>query len=73
MTGKSPQSIAKRLRALSTEMMSIAIDMDYYGGMAEWAKHGVELAGAAHIAQEWASEMEKQISKDAEVAHDRHR
>lgn len=41
-------------------MADIAASMDYYGGLAEWAKHGAELAGAASICKGWATEIEDQ-------------
>lgn len=39
-------------------MDSIAVAMDYYGGFAEWAQHGREMAGAGNIARQWAAEIE---------------
>lgn len=56
-TPKSHQDIAAQLRWLSEHMTDIATSMDYYGGMAPWAKHGGELAGAAMICREWAAEI----------------
>lgn len=50
--------IAARLRKLADEMDDISVDMDYYGGLAEWAQHGREIAGAGKIAREWADEIE---------------
>lgn len=50
--------IAARLRRLADEMDDIAACMDYYGGFAEWAKHGREIAGAGSIARQWAAEIE---------------
>jgi hypothetical protein len=50
--------IAARLRKLADEMDDISVDMDYYGGLAEWAQHGREIAGAGKIALEWADEIE---------------
>jgi len=55
---KTKQEIAKQLRWLSKHMLDIATSMDYYGGLAEWAQHGAELAGAAGIAEQWADEIE---------------
>lgn len=46
--------IAERLHQLSKTMLDIATDMDYYGGLAEWAQHGKELAGASGIVMGWA-------------------
>ena len=50
--------IAVRLRKLADEMDDISLCMDYYGGLAEWAQHGREIAGAGKIAREWADEIE---------------
>lgn len=50
--------IAARLRRLADEMDAIAGAMDYYGGFAEWARHGREIAGAGAIARGWAVEIE---------------
>lgn len=50
----TPREIAARLRHLADSMLDIAAEMHYVGGFAEWAQHHVELAGAAHIAREWA-------------------
>ncbi|TXH53679.1 MAG: hypothetical protein E6Q97_12605 [Desulfurellales bacterium] len=60
---KPRDQLASRLRQLSKDMLEIAVDMDYFGGMAEWAKHGAELAGAAHIARTWADEIDEQKEK----------
>lgn len=62
---QAPQTkaeIAYRLRWLSKHMIDIAASIDYYGGMAEWAAHGVQMAGAAHIANQWADEIEQEIT-----------
>lgn len=40
-------------------MLDIATSMDYYGGFAEWAKHGSELANASLIVEQWADEIER--------------
>lgn len=50
--------IAARLRTLSAEMDDIAVAMDYYGGLSEWAQHGREIAGAGAIARQWADKIE---------------
>lgn len=49
--------IAEELLALSYKMQDIAVAMDYYGGFAEWAEHGVELMGAASVAKQWGREI----------------
>lgn len=56
--------IAERLRLLADDMEDIAVMMDYYGGFAEWAQHGREIAGAGNIARQWAVEIEVAIGKD---------
>ena len=55
----TPAEIACRLRAIAYEMDCIAVLMDYYGGLSEWAKHGREIAGAGTIARQWAEEIER--------------
>lgn len=50
--------IAQRLRSLADDMTEVATLMNYYGGLAEWARHGVELACASHIARGWADAIE---------------
>ena len=49
--------IADRLQKLSTEIIDISTAMDYYGGVAPWAKHSREMIGAAAICREWAAEI----------------
>jgi hypothetical protein len=61
--------IAARLRKLATEMDDIAVDMDYYGGLAEWAQHGREIAGAGKIARGWAEEIEADNVELTGAAH----
>lgn len=56
--GIAQLEIAHRLRRVACDMAEIAVLMDYYGGLSEWARHGVELAGAAHIARSWADAIE---------------
>lgn len=53
----TPLEIADWLLSLAEEMDAISIVMDYYGGFAEWAKHGREIAGAGAIARQWADEI----------------
>lgn len=55
--------IAARLRKLADEMDEIAVTMDYYGGFAEWSRHGREIAGAGEIARQWAGEIEASNAK----------
>jgi hypothetical protein len=61
----SQSDIAQKLRALSDSMSDIAVEMDYFGGMAEWAKHSVELLGASAVVGNWALEIDAKIKKDA--------
>lgn len=43
----------ERLERLSEEMKDLGAAVDYYGGMADWAGHGAELAGAGHTVESW--------------------
>jgi hypothetical protein len=52
--------IAEKLRALAAQMDEVAALMDYYGGLAEWGKHGIELAMAGVLARQWADEIENE-------------
>lgn len=52
--------IAKWLHALADDMIYLAVAMEFYGGMALWAKHAQELLGAGHRARSWAAEIENQ-------------
>ena len=52
--------IAQWLHALADDMIYLAAAMEFYGGMALWAKHSRELRGAGHLARSWADEIEKQ-------------
>jgi hypothetical protein len=54
----SQSDIAQKIRALSDSMSDIAVEMDYFGGMAEWAKHSAELMQASQIAENWADEID---------------
>ena len=54
----TPAAMAIRLRLLADEMEVLGADLDYYGGLAEWARHGHEMFGAAVIAREWAKQIE---------------
>ncbi len=51
---KDEKNISNRLRALAAEMIHLGVDMAYYGGFAELATHGGELASAGHIVNGWA-------------------
>ena len=49
--------IAEELLALSYKMQDIAISMSAYSDDCEWAKHHVELSGAASVAKQWGREI----------------
>jgi len=55
------QNMVKRLKRLSATMHNLGVDMDYYGGLAHWAKHGVELDAASLMVDEWVKEVEKEM------------
>lgn len=63
MTTTSNTALAIRLRLLADEMETLGADLDYYGGLAEWATHGREMVGAAEIARGWANAIEGQSCK----------
>lgn len=54
----SKTSIPERLRALADDMVELGAEMEYYGGIADWSVHGLELIGAARMAREWADSIE---------------
>lgn len=58
------KQIALRLRQLANKMEKLGVEMDYYGGFAEWSKHGGEMVGAANIARKWAIEIEKGLNEN---------
>lgn len=60
MSTTTNPALAIRLRLLADEMETLGADLDYYGGLAEWAKHGREMVGAAEIARVWAEQIEAQ-------------
>ena len=49
--------IAGRLARLADDIANIAVDMSYYGGFAEWAKHYKELFNAAAVCEQWSKEI----------------
>lgn len=51
-------ALAIRIRLLADDMEQLGADFDYFGGLAEWAKHGREMIGAANMAREWAEQIE---------------
>ena len=53
----SKNELIDRLRALSMEMKEVGTQIDYFGGLARYAKHGAELVGAATIVEDWIFEM----------------
>lgn len=54
----SKAEIAERLRELADEMDEIAVLMDYYGSLAEWAKNRRYVRDAAGLARLWSYEIE---------------
>ncbi len=46
--------LADKITALVQQMQEVATEIDYYGGMAEWAQHGAELMNASFTAETWA-------------------
>ena len=53
--------LVKRLRATAEVMDSAAGSLDFYGGFsANAVQHAAELAEAAKMVSEWASELEKE-------------
>lgn len=62
----APQpGIADKLRDLSKHMKDVAVEMDYFGGFAPWAKHGGELMGAAMLVAEWADACDASTLKES--------
>lgn len=55
----SKKHLAINLRQLANKMIKLGVQMDYYGGFAEYSKHGAEMVGAATLVKEWAMEIEK--------------
>ena len=50
--------IAKRLRTLSAEMSELAVEIDYFGGFAWWARLSGEVAGVSESFQCLADSIE---------------
>lgn len=57
----SMEEIADRLDRLANEMLEVSVLMNYYGGLSNIASHGIELAGAAHIARGWAKGIREDV------------
>jgi hypothetical protein len=51
-----------RLDALAEQMTAVGTELDYYGGLAEFAKHGTELCAAAMVVWTWVDELEQEPS-----------
>ena len=49
-----PMTLSDRLRRLADEMTEVGVDIDYYGGFSELARHGKELCLAASAVRDWA-------------------
>lgn len=54
---KKTEIIAK-LRTLSTEMIDLGTDIDYYYGLNQLADYGAAIVNAGHLAENCANEME---------------
>ena len=55
----SKKHLAINLRQLDNKMIKLGVQMDHYGGFAEYSKHRAEMVGAATLVKEWAMEIEK--------------
>lgn len=54
----TPLTIADHLDQLAAQMVSVAVELDYYGGFdPEARRKSVELLGAADIARGWADAL----------------
>lgn len=53
----TPADIVARVNALADAMLSTAVDMEYYGGLAVWARHARELLEFGYLARSWAVEI----------------
>ena len=53
----SKQLLIELLEKLRSDMNEIGVIMEYYGGMAEYAKHGKELINAARYVDDWIEEI----------------
>ena len=53
--GALKSGMPAKLIALSKHMETTAVEMDYFGGFAPWARCGGELMGAAMMVAEWAA------------------
>jgi len=58
------KNIAKRLKRLSVDMLSIAIDMDYHWYGTPQDSHSVELCRASKMVAEWADEITKEVESE---------
>lgn len=57
----SRKDLIDSLRKLSEDMLSVAVDLDYFGGLnSEITQHASELAGAAGVVLTWADGMEEE-------------
>lgn len=58
----SVRVVSKRKGGAGAAADETVIDVDYYGGMGPMAKHGLEMIGAARLANDWADEIEKEAA-----------
>jgi hypothetical protein len=53
--------LSERVHMLSAEMLSVAVDMDYYGGFdGNMQAKARELLGASKIAKRWAKQIKRE-------------
>lgn len=64
------QHLADKITALVQQMQEVATEIDYYGGMAEWAQHGAELMNASFTAETWAEGIRAEAENEAPRAPD---
>lgn len=57
----TPADIVARVNALADAMLSVAVDMEYYGGLAVWSRHARELLEFGYLARSWAIEIASTI------------
>ncbi len=50
-------AFAARLNALSDEMADVAVKLEYYGGLNEFAERGKLLSSLAHKVRGWGGDM----------------
>lgn len=53
----SRRELEAQIKILAGHMLDMAVNLEYFGGMAGWALHGSELRGAAEILRSWAEDI----------------